>query len=665
MKNFRKMDFNILLRVICAVIIVFYGCWTILVNVIVLDRGSFMDIRRYVFVALIASIGILVFLICDQIFMPTMPFIDDSNSDKEHEIENVWTHLLVGTALAAIFAFMGQYLIFWGITITYLAILYWRERHAPMMQFKDASKDILNYFAFSLASVIAISVALLTQLPNTDDSLYISMAVSVLDNPDSAIYASDFLHGIPGAYLLPTYWVHTFELFGAFITQIFNVGEPIKVFHLIFGPLFSLFSVFAAALCMQRLIPRLWGWASLALALEFLVLRSARMYGYFSYESMFQGKSVFITAIIPLIVVYSIDFYVRPRFGNWLLLMLIQVCAVGFTANALYVAPITAGLSLAACWRPNFLSTRKMGLGLLASIYPLVIGLLVRSYIIRDGLSFENFQIFIPIDVAATVVFGKNVALWFWLLGLISAWCLVNDQASRHWVLSFCLIFLLTIMNPYFDEFLGEYVTSKFLTYRLFWAIPLSIFLSVFVTQGVAKAFEHPFGRNPVFIFVALALLVTMTFDRGSRDPLVSHELQIGLKVPHPDYEVASRLNQIAGSESFVLAPENISTWIPTFRQHAYPLVARAGYTEGLLTVFASKIDLKNVEERLALAKYTDGESLNNYQSEDLLRDWLRANKISAIAVPEHFKRIAILTKILDKAGYEKSNYLGYVIFFR
>ena len=668
MRSHIKFSFNLVLHALCAVIVVFFGCWTVLANGVVLSGGSFTDLRRSNFIVLIASLGILVYLSFDHVFESRRPFAGDTEGNEDHEVGNIWIYLLIGAGLAAIFAFGRQYLIFWTITIIYFGVVYWQVRHAPILQFREANNQGLNYPAFAVAIAIAVLAALFINRPDADDSLYINMAVSVLDNSSAPIYATDTLHGVPGAYILPTYWVHSYELLAALFTQIFNVGEPIKVLHFIFGPLFSVFSVFTAAVCLQRLLPKWWGWACLVLTIEYLVLReSHRMYGNFAFVRMFEGKSVFITAIIPLIVVYATDFFVRHRLSSWILLMLVQICAVGFTANSLYVAPITAGLTLAACWRPSFPATRKLGLGLLASIYPVMIGFIIRSIAIRDGLSFENFQQFIPIDAAANLVLGEGVTLWLWLVGLTSAWCLVKNQATRHWVLGFCLAFMLTCMNPFLDEHWGAYVTAKYLTWRLFWVIPLPIFLSIFITQGVVNGFRLPVSKNPTFIFVALALLITLTLGKPwiDPDPLVRSELRIGLKVPQPEYEVARRLSEIAGKENLVLAPENISTWVPTFRGHAYPLVARTHYTEALLVVFASRIDTQDIKERLALAAYVDGVSLDNRQSEVLLRHWLKVKKLSAIAVPLGFKQITELTRILDEGGFDKSEYLDYLIFHR
>jgi Family of unknown function (DUF6077) len=666
MKITSRLNLETALRISCAGVVVLFGSWTVLANAIVLTGNSFADLERWTPLALLAAAAILAYLVFDNTFERTEPFANAINSPEEGPSKNALVHLLIGAGLAAVFAFEKQYLLFWILSVLYLGGVYLQGWRGPAPQAHASSSHYLNHLTFALAVIIAVFAACLFNRPDADDSLYINMAVSVLDNPHSPIFATDTLQGIPGAYLLPTYRAHSYELLAALVTKTFHAGEPIKVLHLVFDPLFSLFSVLAAALCLQKLLPKWWGWACLVLTLEYLTLRGTHtMYGNFAYVRMFQGKSIFITAIIPLIVVYAADFFARPRAATWFLLLAAQICAVGFTANSLYAAPLAAGLTLVACWSPSLPAIRRLGLGLLASFYPVMIGLMIRAIVVKDGLLFENFQQFIPIDEATNLVLGNGVTLWLWLTALTCTWCLIRDIATRQWVLGFCLAFMLICMNPFLDEYWGTYVTAKYLTWRLFWAVPLPIFFSIFIIQGFANGTKWPPGRSHILGLVTLTLLVILVLGKPWIDPnpVDPAELRLGLKVPQPQYSVAKRLSEIAGAENLVVAPEDVSTWVPTFRGHAYPLVARFHYSEALLSVFAGEIDVKQVQERLVLSLYVNGSSENNQQAETLLQEWVAAKKLSAIAVLENFGQIHELSKILGHAGWVPEKYLGYLIF--
>jgi hypothetical protein len=114
-----------------------------------------------------------------------------------------------------------------------------------------------------------------------------------------------------------------------------------------------------------------------------------------------------------------------------------------------------------------------------------------------------------------------------------------------------------------------------------------------------------------------------------------------------------------------VLAPEDVSAWVPAFRDHAYPVVARAHYTQALLAVFANSVDTRNLQERLTLAAYLNDTSADDDLSSALLARWLEANMIAAVAVPLNHSRITEITRVLDEAGFESSEYSGYLIFQR
>ena len=114
-----------------------------------------------------------------------------------------------------------------------------------------------------------------------------------------------------------------------------------------------------------------------------------------------------------------------------------------------------------------------------------------------------------------------------------------------------------------------------------------------------------------------------------------------------------------------MLAPEDVSAWMPTFRGHAYPLVVRAHYIQGMLAVFGDRVDREDLQARLILSAYVSGISTDQAGAEALLMLWLEQGRISVIAVPASFGRTHELEQIAGSAGLQSSEYLGYLIFYR
>jgi hypothetical protein len=257
------------------------------------------------------------------------------------------------------------------------------------------------------------------------------MSVSVMDAPNAPMLATDTLQNIPGGFDLPTYRIHSFELLAAVLAQALRIAEPIVIFDFLLAPIFALLSICSAAYCLRTLLPRDWGWACLVLVALLMVWRESRgMYGKFAFVSMYQGKSVLLTMMIPMIVAYAVEFSARPRLGGWVLLALAQVSAVGLSANGLYLGPLAAGLALAASWRPTWKATRLLGVGLLASIHPVVVGLLTRFTMQEQRLTVAAYREPWPIETGIQVVLGAGPTLVL-SLGFFT-WC-GADRTIRQW----------------------------------------------------------------------------------------------------------------------------------------------------------------------------------------------------------------------------------------
>ena len=96
-------------------------------------------------------------------------------------------------------------------------------------------------------------------------------------------------------------------------------------------------------------------------------------------RSHLAGKGVFLSVALPLIYAYSLRFAVQPTLRGWLLLGASQIAAVGLTSSALWTAPVSALLALAAAFRPSPQSLKIAAIGVLSSVYVLVQAALLRA----------------------------------------------------------------------------------------------------------------------------------------------------------------------------------------------------------------------------------------------------------------------------------------------
>ncbi len=633
-----------------------FGLWTVAANVIVLSGGSFHSLARIAPAILLGAVVVTVFLMREgrNASPPQTPLPSPVAAPPAPAA------LVVGAASAALFAFLDLYLAFWAVAVLMLGCTFLRTLRQESSMETVGPRLRWDSAALTAAILLALGSTLFLNRPNIDQTINLNMAVSVMDQPQAPVYRADTLHGLAGAYFIPSYRVHSFELLGALAAQAVGLEEPIAIFHFGFAPLLGVLSVFAAALLFRRLLPDRWGWATLALTGILLIFHQTyTTYGNLAYVRLFEGKGVFVTLLIPLILLYALNFTERPGWKTWILLALAQVGSVGLTANALYAAPMAAGFGLGAGWRPSRKATERLLIGLAASAYPVGVGLVVRAAFLHEGLvqGLEAFQGLMPIEQALHLNLGDRFPLWFSLLAVTSAWTLVRPVGTRRWIRAYSFAFVLLCLNPFLTGFWGVNVTGPYLTWRLLWALPLPIFMAALLVEGIARGPASRLGQG----FVAIALGATILIGRPWQEPTPTF-LAMGLKVPQPEYAIAGRLNLMAGDGNLVLAPETVAAWLPTFRDHAMPVVARTHYTEGILSVFAGQVDRVEVLERLALHELVIGVP-GAISHLPLLERWVGEGRLAAVAVPASHGDLEAMSNVLEEGGMLRVDIEGYSLF--
>ena len=120
-----------------------------------------------------------------------------------------------------------------------------------------------------------------------------------------------------------------------------------------------------------------------------------------------------------------------------------------------------------------------------------------------------------------------------------------------------------------------------------------------------------------------------------------------------PAYEAARALNLAAGREEVVLAPEPVAAWVPTFRRHAYPMVARFIYSD----LARSRLGDSEVDRRIRLTRYVGG-SRREDRSPSELRDAIGRYRLTGICVSAN-PWAQEIRQILGEEGFRESTTSG------
>jgi len=420
--------------------------------------------------------------------------------------------------------------------------------------------------------------------------------------------------------------LHSFELLNGALSLL--TGMPaISCFHWFSATLAALLVPLCLARLFRVLLPRQWLWG---VAVCLLVLLSNgdvhRAYGNYAFVRLWQGKAIFVTALLPLILAYALRHAAAPTRRTWLLLCAAQIAALGLTATALYVAPVAAGLSLLSGAGPGRRALRATLSGLLASAYLVIAGLTIRSTVV-DSIA-QQMSGAEPVGHHLAIAFDKVLGSGrFELLAIaavLTPWALWRRGATQRFAIIIPLGLLVLIGNPYLESLVMANLTGgPSIHWRLMWVLPVPVLISLLLCSPLqpARGSIRVAGAG-VLVAAGLAIFVLavpehLSFSAAAGPRRISG-VRIGtpaLKVPPQPYRWAEKLNRSAGPGAVVVAPREVNTWIPTFHHHAYPLEVRRLYTrnyvrrqllpqqdaalrEHLIDVVSQRKLAKNVESR-------------------------------------------------------------------
>ncbi len=518
------------------------------------------------------------------------------------------------------------------------ALMLARDVKTPVLRFTPQAPDasLGTGRGFLVVAALMLVFYFVTSIPDADDSLLLNMAVGAGANRE-ALYAADTMLGIPDlAFMKSTYRLEAFQLLAALISDMTGL-QVIQSAHIVIPALICIWS----ASILSLLHAALFGRSFLATTLFHLAWLAAldgalESYGYHAIPRFFHGKAAFVTAMVPLIAFLTV-FAVRHRnITAFLVLGAAMIVSLGLTANALYAAPLTAALCVAPMFLLGDMRRKLTSLGLvLVILYPAALaGVLI---------------FFDPPEPSEVEAVGQIGGMFWGLLGAnyshLAGLCLMFGAAMAailnrdlRFISVYVLVLFALILNPYLWDFYGRAVTGN-LNSRLMWAVPVPFILAILA--GVVWTSSVPLRRT-----LTLVLIGGFVILPGS----VIHTAQwgiAGLKIPQPDYAIAQQVNGMTQQDGLILAPEEISTWIPT-------LDGARAVVEGRAIYLAQRKKQLSEEEyanrATALGLLTA--DVISADDADAITQALRALDVDAILVPQDHPAFAFVSDRQAELGY-------------
>lgn len=548
--------------------------------------------------------------------------------------------LLCAAAVGAAWLFQPAPLPLWWLTVLVLAaacVALAREEPSPEERPATGRWLELGLWALALG---CCAIALVSHRVDTDDAFYVNLAVAAADAPAAPLLAGDTLHGIPGLPLhLPVYKVHTYELWNAALSVLTGVSV-LRCFHWISTALAALLMPLAFARLFRLLTPRDW----LAGVLAVLVVLVAagdvnRWYGNFALVRMWQGKSIFLSVMLPLVYAYALEFMRRPSLRGWLLLAAAQVASLGCTSSAVWAAPVAALTAACAGSAPSRRGLARLALVAVSASYVLGAGWQLKQAVeleraARSAARIERTETApkraartpaAELERAQRFVFGGSHLRRASLAAVMVAWICCPVGLARRFAVVVPLAVLLTLLNPYASAWTLRNVTGASY-WRAFWVLPVPILIALVTLAPLSLARGRAWLRS---LACAAALAAFAAFVPATSSLSAKNRVEIGvprLKVPREPFAQAKALTRRLAPGTPVLAPRTVNPWLATLHGRVQPLVVRAAY----LLRYTRQLGPADVNLRIQLTRWTE-QPLRNPEEERRFALGLRVYGVRAV----------------------------------
>ncbi|OFE14608.1 hypothetical protein BA895_09630 [Humibacillus sp. DSM 29435] len=385
---------------------------------------------------------------------------------------------------------------------------------APPSAAAGSERQPVRLRSHVLALVVGLGWAafsLFTLRRDPDDVFYVNKAVFVAEHGlipgRDTIFGDQTLPALPGAGTAP---LQSIEVLQGALARFLSL-DPTALVYLGFPPLLT----FLATWSIWRLV-REWSRAraTLAFAVSMVYLAMAANtpagVGVFFLARIWQGKVVFVAALIPLIYLYITRWAHNGSRWQQLMLASAGIAAVGLTSSATFIVPIIA-VSCATA----LLVTRRRWVGVLAlAAYPVITG----GVVALAGVPGDPGGRFRAGDVAFHFVLGTGLLAAIGWAGILLAGWLSVSGATRV-VATAAALSLLVVLAPGVAGLFSSATGAGAVAWRLMWVAPVTVMVGLLATVPLARA-EPVAGawsmarRMPAFAVAAAlvaALVVTGT----------------------------------------------------------------------------------------------------------------------------------------------------------
>ncbi len=501
----------------------------------------------------------------------------------------------------------------------------------------DAQVDWEPQQGPSLCSVSCLAIAIwliyITVLRHdADDAFYLNLPIGIISAPYGMLQW-DTMYGTPEWPLLGSnYRVESLPTLTAAIA--WGTGLPVVVVaHLVLPTIWCF--VWAATLGVLGvgLFARQWWIFAILVGLSSLAFAGTlQTWGVHGVSRLYHGKAPLMLIVVPLIVfvVHRADVLNVPLRLSLGVATALTVVALGLTANSIYIGPLVLGLTLFAGWlERGFTSTRRLFV-LIGSAPALLAGLWLVLWDMPVSVPEGAVSSLNDLGVWNVVPDKARLALLTLTIAIASLGSVV--VAKARFASAFVVGSLVFVMNPLLWPFYERAVTGG-LNFRLWWALPIPFFLAVWLTSLVIQ-FKKMLWPLPVVV----AALIAFSFTENGLLGMPGTEFGVTFTKRPPNAVLVVEKVRSFSKYRKVLAPEEISAWLPTMGDGGVQVYVRRLYLAHSMAALGSEV----VEPKRILADWINamGDVSESAVSDALYKERVQVLVVSSERLPAGFQNL-------------------------
>ena len=633
----------------CGVLLLWFALWTIAVNGLVLSGTRYELLVWSLPVVTLATMAVAV---------PWVPRVIScyARHSPAQELEGEGRRMPVAAVGLACAALVSAFLINRYHSVSLVLVLmaglsFGAWRLAPASLPISTGRSDRAALPIALVFLLVCGLYYFGNWPDWDDANYINLAVGAQHSKGLVFQYDTMLGDGPGSIHLPTYKFHSFELLGAVLSTVTGL-EPLATLHLLM-PLPQL--AFLAALMFllfKPIVGRDWSVAAIfTLAFLYGVTETYGTWGVHGVLRFHQGKGFLVTVLVPLAAGLTARWFLRREKLDLFALALCHICAIGSSANGLYLTPLTsafvASAFLVTSGRPVLRDTIGAGLWLLPTLaYPIVmaiVGKLAHLYLPSEVIgrpdAYESFRF------VTGWRFGGLIALALLPLGALP----VVAPRLRLAVAVYVPLALVVVLNPF--GWTAALIATGNLGFRLLWAIPAAFIAGLACTGFIRHLLGH--RLMPGLIIAGASLAAGIVYNaRFVEEPYRATWDWPRPRVVDADYDDATKLASLVSADCAALVPERLAVWLATIPDVAHPVFVRSLY----LKHYRFTMPRRELVARWRLFDLEDGSARATAPSPAELKDL--NIKIGLIAFEPDASGRSALADLATKLKLEKTGHL-------